>query len=57
MLPVAPHMHSNYGGFHPHFGPAGGYPSHAIRYHQEVFSPTTLLVPLRFTDQIFREYP
>ncbi|KAF0366344.1 CP2-domain-containing protein [Gigaspora margarita] len=45
MLPVAPHMHSNYGGFHPHFGPAGGYPSHAIRYHQEVFSPTTFPPP------------
>lgn len=27
MLPVASHMHSSYGGFHPHFGP-GGYPPH-----------------------------
>lgn len=41
MLPVAPHMHSNYGGFNPHFGPTGGYPPHAIRYHPDTYSPTT----------------
>ncbi|CAB4437088.1 unnamed protein product [Rhizophagus irregularis] len=44
MLPVASHMHSSYGGFHPHFG-AGGYPPHAIRYQPEVFSPTTFPPP------------
>ncbi|CAG8506118.1 22785_t:CDS:2 [Rhizophagus irregularis] len=41
MLPVSPHMHSNYGGFNPHFGPTGGYPPHAIRYHPDAYSPTT----------------
>ncbi|CAG8507354.1 5832_t:CDS:2 [Funneliformis caledonium] len=41
MLPVAtPHIHSSYGGF-PHFGSAGGYPPHTIRYHPETYSPST----------------
>ncbi|CAG8506911.1 5952_t:CDS:2 [Diversispora eburnea] len=39
MLPVAPHMHSNYNNFH-HFGTAGGYPPHALRYHPEVYPAT-----------------